>query len=324
LIESTVHNYDGSPYTKYQAIYHVKLKAEETYYKPKGELIDKMVYSYGPDGRLVEKTVEKAKKVPSSKSVFSYDDKGRIIEKVHKNIKDSGGFKVIYAYDDAQIKIEDTAYDLKGTLISKTIGRYDKQGRLIEKEFYLKTGARLWKISFVYDANGNISEEALNILDAVSKWRYEYQVDSNDNWTKRITYSLVNKNGSLKYEPVEATYRTITYNAVSDGAQVAGPVDLASTVVTKETNSSLPGEAVKRIQPIYPVEAKRQRLTGKITVYVLMDETGKVLSARAAQDQTQFLKDAAAAVAWDWKFNPTVSGGIAIRFVGPLTFNFTP
>lgn len=195
LIESIVHNYDGSLYAKYQARYHDKLKAEESYYKPKGDLIDKMVYSYGTSSRLVEKTVEKAKKSPGSKSVFVYDDKGRIIEKVHKNVNDNGGYKVVYAYDDPQIKIEETAYDLKGTVLSKTIHKYDAQLRLIEKGFYPKAGSMLWKSSFLYDANGNITEETFNILDAVNRWRYEYQVDSYGNWSKRITYSLVNSLG---------------------------------------------------------------------------------------------------------------------------------
>jgi len=326
LVESIVHNYDGSPYTKYQAIYVDMNKVEENYFKPKGELIDRMVYSYTPDGKLADKSVEKAKKSPTSKSIFNYDDKGRIIEKVHKNIEDTGGFRVVYAYDDAQNRIEETAYDLKGAQTSRTIHRFDKQIRLIEKEVYPNAGPSLWKISFVYDANDNISEETLNIHDGVGKWRYEYEADSHGNWIKRITYSLINNNGALKFEPVEATHRTIRYDAVSNGSNLESPVDLASVVTIKETNSYLSGDAVKRQRPrpISPDEAKGQRLTGKIIVHILMDETGTAISVRASPDRAQLLRDAAAAAAWDWKFNPTVSGGIAIKFIRSATFNFIP
>ena len=325
LIESLICNYDGSPYAKYQAIYNDTGKVEETYHKPKGDLIDKMAYSYGHDGRLIEKNVEKARKSPKSKSVFSYDERGRIKEKVHENTKD-GGFKLVYSYDDAQGSIEETAYDMKkGTRTSRATYKYDKQWRLVEKEFSVDTGSSdLAKCNFVYDADGNIVEETFHILGGVNKWRYEYQADSHNNWTKRITLSLVNRNGTLRLEPVEATYRTLTYNAGSSEHPVANAADLGLIVVTKETNSYLQGEAVKRQQPLFPEDAKRQRLGGTITVYVLVDESGRVISARAKPSQAESLRGAATFAAWDWKFNPIVSGGIAVKLVGPVTFNFSP
>ena len=324
LVESHVCNHDGSPYAKYQAIYNDKGKAEETYHNPKGDLLDKMVYSYGPDGRLVEKTVEKTKKSMKGKSVFSYDDKGRIIEKIHTSTNDPDGFKLVYSYDDAQSKIEETSYDLKGKLKSRTTHRYDGQWRLVEQEFDLSPGTSgLSNCTFVYDANGNIAEETLFILDAISKWRYEYQVDSHNNWIRRTTVSAVIKNGKLSLEPIEATYRTITYDASSTESPASRPSNLASIVATDEANSQLQGDATKRQQPVYPANARRQLQSGKIIVQILVDEGGRVISARAIPSKAELLRDAATFAAWGWTFNPTVSGGVAVWGFGTVTFNFT-
>jgi hypothetical protein len=324
LIESVINNYDGSPYVKYQALYNDKRKAEETYYKPKGDLIDKMVYLYGPDSRLVEKRVEKGKRMPGVISVFTYDDRGRLIENVQKGIKDSSAGRFVYSYDDAQNKIEETVYDLKGMPTNRIVNRYDKQFRLIEREYYFKEGPRVWKTTFSYDSNDNIYEETLNIIDAVSKWRYEYQLDSHNNWTKRITYTLANKDGLLKYIPAEVTFRTITYDTSSNESRAERPMDLGSKVITKETSSYLPSDPVKRQTPVYPAEAKRQRLTGKIEIRIMLDETGKVVSARGAADQPQLLSDAGTVATWDWKMNPIVRGGIAMKYMWSIRFNFTP
>src|SRR5215475_5368073 len=168
-----------------------------------------------------------------------------------------------------------------------------------------------WTSSFVYDVNGNISEETFNIFDAESKWRHEYQVDSSGNWSKRITYLLINKQGTVVSQPVDATYRTITYHPVPNESQEARPIDLASIVLTKETNSYLPGDAVKRVEPVYPNDAKLRRETGSIKVFVLVDETGKVISSCAAPGRAQSLSDAGAA--WGWKLNTKISGGIAMK-----------
>jgi TonB family protein len=322
LIASMICDSGGSPYVKYKATYNDSGKVEETYHKPKGDLIDKMVYSYGPDRRLIQKRVEKARDSPASKAVFSYDDKGRIVEKLSTNIKDGDGMKVVYSYYESQGKLEYVGYDLKGTQLSRTIQKYDKRGRLIEEEFFQSPGSgRVSRWSFVYDALGNIAEETLHLLDAIGGWRYEYQNDSHNNWTKRTTFAVANKGGTVISQPVEITYRAIAYNA-SVSNSVGDVADLAAVVGIMETNSFLLGEAVRRQQPSYPDDARLRRQAGKIIVHILVDESGRVISARAMPNKAETLRSAATFAALGWRFNPTVTGGIASRVIGPLTFNF--
>jgi len=324
LVESLVCNHDGSPYAKYQANYGDKGKVEETYHSAKGDLLDRTAYSYSPEGRLAGKTIEKTRKSMKGGTVLSYDEKGRIIEKLHTHTNDPDGFKVVYAYDDGQNKVEETTFDLKGKPTGHATNRYDTQWRLVEQEFDLKPGTGgLSSCTIVYDANGNIAEETLYIVDAISKWRYEYQADSHNNWIRRITISAVIKNGKLSLEPVEATYRTITYDASGNDPAASRPSNLAAIVATEETNSQLQGDATRRQQPVYPANARRQLQTGQIIVQVLVDESGRVISARATPNKAELLRDPATFAAWGWMFNPSVSGGFAVKVFGTITFNFT-
>ena len=325
LIESIIYNYDGSLYAKYRARYDDKgNKLEEAYFNPKGELADQMIFTYDPNGRLIEKVVEKASATPKGKFVYTYDERGRITEKVYKDINDTAMYKMTYAYDGLQNKIEETAYSPKGTLINKTTHKYDSQMRLAERESYFIRSSEQWKTSFTYDANGNVAEETFNIFDAVSKWRYEYELDSDGNWTKRITYSQVNKDGALKFAPVEIAYRTITYNAPTSESRQSRPMDLSSAIAIGEMSSHFVTYPIKRQEPVYPEEAKRQRMAGKVSVFIIVDESGEVISARTASEVAKPLRDAATAAAWRWKFNPSVSGGIPVRFVKAVAFNFNP
>ena len=45
----------------------------------------------------------------------------------------------------------------------------------------------------------------------LSREAYAYEFDKFGNWTKMVTSLVVFENGELKREPVEVTYRTLTY-----------------------------------------------------------------------------------------------------------------
>src|SRR5215207_2386991 len=45
----------------------------------------------------------------------------------------------------------------------------------------------------------------------LSREAYDYQFDKFGNWTKMTTSLVVFENGELKREPIEVSYRTVTY-----------------------------------------------------------------------------------------------------------------
>jgi TonB family protein len=66
---------------------------------------------------------------------------------------------------------------------------------------------------YIYDARGTVKEMTLRD-DAgriLGREAYTYEYDSFGNWTKMTSSVVIYESGKLIYEPIEATYRTISY-----------------------------------------------------------------------------------------------------------------
>jgi protein TonB len=85
---------------------------------------------------------------------------------------------------------------------------------------------------------------------------------------------------------------------------------------------SLVGKAKSRVPPSYPALARTARVSGSVTVFLVVNEKGEVESVMRA-DGPQQLQQAAIEAARRWKFNPTVIDGQPVRVTGYLSFNFT-
>jgi periplasmic protein TonB len=59
-----------------------------------------------------------------------------------------------------------------------------------------------------------------------------------------------------------------------------------------------------------------------VTVEVLLDEEGKVISARAV-DGSPFLRQAAVSAARQARFSPTVLSGKPVKVAGVITYKFS-
>ncbi len=86
----------------------------------------------------------------------------------------------------------------------------------------------------------------------------------------------------------------------------------------------LNGKALKLAQPAYPMAARMDRASGSVHVRVLIDETGKVISAQAinAGSTNLALVNAAEDAARHSLFTPTVLSGVAVKVYGIIIYNF--
>jgi TonB family protein len=101
--------------------------------------------------------------------------------------------------------------------------------------------------------------------------------------------------------------------AAGDAArQDGGPVSVGSLV----------SKARQRSAPSYPAIARAGRVSGNVTVFLVVNEKGDVESVQRAEGPAQ-LQQAAIEAARRWKFNPTVIDGQPVRVSGYLSFNFT-
>jgi protein TonB len=98
----------------------------------------------------------------------------------------------------------------------------------------------------------------------------------------------------------------------------AAPPKPKPVVVSKGVITS---EALSLPKPAYPPAAKALRIQGKVSIQILIDETGKVLSARAI-DGPPLLKQAAEKAAYQARFSPTRLSDQPVKVSGLITYNF--
>ena len=83
----------------------------------------------------------------------------------------------------------------------------------------------------------------------------------------------------------------------------------------------LNGTALSLPSPSYPDTARRMRMTGVVVVQVVVDETGKVISAEAGSGPS-ILKDAAVQAALKARFSPTKLSGQPVKVSGVINYRF--
>jgi protein TonB len=74
-------------------------------------------------------------------------------------------------------------------------------------------------------------------------------------------------------------------------------------------------------KPMYPVLAKQARIQGPVNVQILIDETGRVISAQAVKG-SPMLTSAAVDAARRARFTPTKLGDQPVKVQGVITYNF--
>lgn len=95
--------------------------------------------------------------------------------------------------------------------------------------------------------------------------------------------------------------------------QETGPVRLASSLISSK--------AIDKPAPPYPAIAKAAGVQGAVAVQIVIDEQGRVLSAKATNGHPLLLS-AAVQAAYRARFTPTVLGGQAVKVTGSITYNF--
>jgi protein TonB len=83
----------------------------------------------------------------------------------------------------------------------------------------------------------------------------------------------------------------------------------------------LNGKAISKPQPAYPPIAKAARASGQVTVQIVVDEGGRVISASAVSGHP-LLQQAAVAAARQARFSPTLLSGVPVKVSGVVTYNF--
>ena len=104
------------------------------------------------------------------------------------------------------------------------------------------------------------------------------------------------------------------------------PDNVAAKDKAAEDGSPLPigalvGYATKRVNPIYPRQARTMRMSGVVKVKLVVGEDGKVAKVEKAEGPS-LLKRAARDAIRKWKFRPFTRDGRPVKATGFVNFNF--
>jgi len=152
------------------------------------------------------------------------------------------------------------------------------------------------------------------------------------------SHSLASNAAKLQKMPAPTLGRSnLTLGTIQDlrslqPAEMAAPLPLppaptASTVknvvpdVTRATTAT-PAVPITKVQPLYPELARRMNVTGTVHVAIVVDTTGKVISAKAV-DGSPVLRGAAELAVKQWRFKPSTMNGKPVTGSGTVSIMFS-
>lgn len=324
LIESTVYQENGDVFVKYVAKYDAGGgKTEETYTDAKGKIRLKTVYQYDASKRLIGKLYLGAKGAPVGEATVRYKD-GRISEVIDYNTKGVVTGRHVYLYKEKTVeRLNYVATGFKdGQLMT-----FDEQGRLMELLTYQTDISSGMRWAYHYDEKGNLIEEVVHVGGASVNWNYSYEYDAQGNWVAQVITPLPDKPEKEEPKPIDITKRTIGYGAASQPKPSLSS-SVARTILSDETNSVIKGLSLAR--DITRLVDMAIFSAGRLYAPVIINESGRViavipygeLGSVAGGSTGAKVKEALVDSLKEWRFEPTVRGGVPQSIIKIETVGF--
>jgi TonB family protein len=156
------------------------------------------------------------------------------------------------------------------------------------------------------DADGNVMEPA--VLDPQLR-------TSAENAARGAKFAPTLLDGTAVSIKGKIVYNFSAKPSVAAGSSMPVPKTISGGVLN--------GKATSLPLPAYPPAAKAVRAEGAVSVQVLVDEAGNVISASAVSGHP-LLRSAAETAALEAKFSPTMLSGTPVKISGVLTYVFVP
>ena len=277
-------------------------------------------------------------------STFTFDDQGNRYEKISffpmptmpevtpEDIDDLGGINP-FALEPSKIPQYDFRYVGKEKIDELDLYIFDVSPKIMPNPKKIKERlflGRIWvddqDLQIVKTKGKGVPETKENKFPVVETYREH--IDGRY-WFPAYSYAdeelIFDSGGTLHvrlkirytdFAPARATLKVTEVGEDEDSTTSTG---VAKPIEGGELNS----KATSLPKPVYPQEARRLTVSGKVTVRVVVDENGKVISAKATDGPVP-LREAAEAAARQATFAPTVKDGVTVKVAGTLTYDFAP
>jgi len=277
-------------------------------------------------------------------STFTFDDQGNRYEKISffpmstmpeitpEDIEDMGGVEP-FALEPEKIDRYNIRYAGKEKIDELNLYIFDVTPKVMPNPKKTKErlfSGRIWvddqDLQIVKTKGKGVPETKINKFPTVETYREH--VDGRY-WFPTYSYAdeeLIFDSGDAlhirmqirftEFSPGRGNLRVVTEIGENDTSGTsdnggARPID----------GGALDSKALSKPNAVLSEDAKRLKLSGRIVVNVLVDETGKVVSA-VAQNGPAALREAAVAAAKQATFKPVIQDGITVRVKGTLTYTF--
>lgn len=277
-------------------------------------------------------------------SVFTFDDQGNRYEKISffpmssmpevtaEDIDDLGGVEP-FALEPSKIAKYNIRYVGKEKIDELNLYIFDVQPKVMPDPKKTKErlfSGRIWvddqDLQIVKTKGKGVPETKVNKFPTVETYREH--IDGKF-WFPTYSYAdeeLIFDNGGSLHVRMKVRYMDFTPTRatlkVTEVGEDETPSGNNSGIAKPVEVGDLNAKAVSMPKPVLSEEAKRLKASGKVSVKVLVDENGKVVSA-TAMNNVAVLREIAEDAARQTIFNPLTVGGITVRFTGTLTFDFT-
>jgi TonB family protein len=274
-------------------------------------------------------------------SNFTFDDSGNRYEKITffpmstmpevtaEDIEDLGGIKP-FALEPSKVDKYNIRYVGKERIDELNLFIFDVQPKVMPDPKKTKErlfAGRIWvedrDLNIVKTKGKGVPETKNNKFPTVETYREN--IDGRY-WFPTYSYAdeeLVFDNGGSLHVRMKVRYSNFTPSRATLKVTEIGESEVPTDAgVSKPVEGGvLNSKAVSLPKPVYPEEAKRLRASGRVTVRVVVDENGKVISAQAI-DGPLPLRESAEAAARKATFAPTEKDGITVKVSGTLTYDF--
>jgi len=275
-------------------------------------------------------------------STFTFDDQGNRYEKISffpmstmpevtaEDIEDLGGVEP-FALEPSKIDLYNIRYVGKEKIDELNLHIFDVTPKVMPNPKKAKDrlfSGRIWvddqDLQIVKTKGKGVPETKINKFPIVETYRQH--IDGRY-WFPTYSYAdeeLVFENGGslhirmkVLYMDFTPTRATLKVTEVGENEETPSSSGVAKPIEGGVLNA----KAISLPKPVFPAEAKRVKASGRVTVRVVVDENGKVISAQAT-DGPLPLREAAEAAARQATFAPTTKDGITVKVAGTLTYDF--
>jgi TonB family protein len=288
--------------------------------------------------------------------VVAYDLKGNKTENQYFPIAGANlTGKEVYKYDDKGNISEMTLVNEDGSLLGKEIYKYEfdfagNWNRMTTSVAVIEAGKITFEpseityrsIMYYLDENmmkmsqpagepvakpaGNVVPGNSDIKSAAVETKAPVESSAANKKTAASLPASTIKSDTLKSEgtrqELDARASSSTAAPVVKLDSEPPPRQPARSILKPVSGGVLNGNALSLPPPVYPDSARRLRVDGMVSVEVVIDETGKVISARAI-DGPMALRAVAVQAALRARFSPTKLSGQPVKVTGSINYKFT-